>query len=446
LGKILLNAEQLGIELFSHLEIPESTDFYLALSGGKDSCVLLDLMSQVAKLQSLNLTLLHFDHGLQEQSASWEKHCKGLAKHYDLTFFSQRQLVHIDTKKGLEASARKARYAWFAEVITNQQTCKKRNQNSAVLLTAHHANDQAETLLINLMRGTGVNGLRGIARKKNQGNYTLIRPLLGFDQQQVSEYAEKNDLQWIDDPSNQEQKFRRNALRENVLPALSSIKHDAVQQFVKSADHMVTAERLLTDLALIDLQKVQQYPYCPLDQSYGINLQDIQKLGDTLSIERQSNALRYWLQQCGYPLNSQPQFQQLLGWANNGAGEKSELRNGDSVYRAYQQNLFVMPFVSSELSEQIPTKLVWDDLKQPLKVVMTDDKYKIHCCNTDKAQQFKGVEVIFRDEAKKQFSLKKRFQSEAIPHWRRHVAPIIIHNDKIIGIAGSIKDCLFRLK
>ena len=441
MSKHLLNAEQLAIELFNRLELTKSTDFYLALSGGQDSCVLLDLMCKLAQSQSISLTLLHFDHGLQAQSALWAKHCEELAARYDVPIVVKRQTVQVDPKKGLEASARTARYAWFADVINEKSATKHlagdiRDEGAAVLLTAHHANDQAETLLINLMRGTGVSGLRGIARKKNYGNYTVVRPLLDFDQQQITDYAQEMGLHWIEDPSNQEEKFRRNAIRKNVLPTLNSIKSDAVQQFVKSADHMVATERLLADLAILDLQTVQQHPYCPLDQSYGINLQDIQTLGKTVGTQRQANALRYWLQQNGYSLNSQQNLQQLIEWSNHGTGEKSELRNGDRVYRTYRNNLFVMPL----LTPTFLAEMVWQNLSEPLTINLHDSDCEIRCTNSEKAQQHSNVQVLFAEQARRHFSLKKRFQTAAIPHWRRDITPILVSQGEVIGIVGSARD------
>ena len=436
MSQSLLNAEQLATELFNHLKLSKSADFYLALSGGQDSCVLLNLMSQLTQSQTLNLTVLHFDHGLQAQSDQWAKHCEELADRYGVFFIAERQIVEVDPKKGLEASARAARYAWFTEVIKNRSanTC----QHDAILLTAHHADDQAETLLINLMRGTGVNGLRGIARKREYDVYTLVRPLLDFSQRQISDYAEKNKLQWVDDPSNHEEKFRRNAIRKNVLPTLNSIKPDAIQQFVKSADHMVSTERLLADLAQLDLKTVQQNSYFPLDQSYGINLQDIKKLGDTVGVQRQANAISYWLQENGYSLNSRKNMQQLLDWSNHGAGERSELRNAGRVYRVYRNNLFVMPFTLLQHSQT--TELVWQNLHKPLNVSSNRLTYEVHCLDVDKADQYSDIKILFADQARNFFSLKKPFQSAAIPHWRRNVTPILVSNNKIIGIVGSIKD------
>ena len=261
---------------------------------------------------------------------------------------------------------------------------------------------------------------------------------MNFDQSQISDYAEKQHLHWVDDPSNQEEKYRRNAIRKNVLPSLSSIKSDAIQQFVKSADHMVTTERLLADLATLDLQTIQQHPFCPLDQSYGINLNDIQRLGEQAGTQRQANALRYWLQQKGYALNSQKNLQQLLDWSNHGAGDKSELRNDNRVYRVYRQNLFVMPFAATEAPQ---LNLVWQDLSKPLLIQLSENNsFQITCRDFKKAQIYSDVNILFADDIRQQFSLKKRFQSAAIPHWRRDVTPILIKDNEIVGMVCSVRD------
>lgn len=431
----LLNAEKIAFELFGRLKLQESADYYLAFSGGKDSCVLLDLMSQIKQSYSISLTLLHFDHGLQSQSIKWSQHCLNLAKRYDLPIKVTRKKVTVDSKKGLEATARIARYDWFTEIIANNHSVERHSKNSAILLTAHHINDQAETLLLNLMRGTGVRGLRGIARKKQCSNHILVRPLVDFDQQQISHYAIKHSLQWIDDPSNKEQKFRRNAIRAKVIPFLTEIKSDALQQFGKSSAHMVAAERLLTDLAEIDIKEIQQIEYFPLDQSYGIDLHNIKQLGKKFSFDRQSNVLRYWLRQCGYPVNSQQDIQQILDWSNYGTGDKSELRSGTRIYRVYRNHLFVMPFC--EFKQQIKS-MVWPNMKKPLTI--KNGGYELSCENLSKAQQYDHVQLLFGEAVRLQFSMKKRFQSAAIPHWRRDISPVLIKDGEIIAIAGSVKD------
>ena len=189
---------------------------------------MLDLLAEYFEQQQLNhdqcqVFALHYDHAIQEQSAQWADFCLQLCNQSGFPLISVRQAVEIDQTIGLEASARNARYRWFRQVM--QAKLQERELKNAILLTAHHCDDQAETLLLNMLRGTGIRGMRGIAEKKQvvqeqDENHYLLRPMLGFSKDEIKEYASENNLSWCEDPSNDDIQFRRNAIRHQVLPVL----------------------------------------------------------------------------------------------------------------------------------------------------------------------------------------------------------------------------------
>ena len=350
-----------------------------------DSCVLLDLLASIAKQKvDIKITVLHFDHGLQTQSSQWSDFCLGLVDQYNVNFLSSSKDICVDKSIGIEASARQARYQWFEEVI--QQTFNENDHlENAILMTAHHCDDQAETMLMNILRGTGLKGLRGIAEKKmiqleDQKKQILMRPLLSFTQADLHEYATRKKLEWIEDPSNQDTQFRRNAVRHNVLPELKRIKPDAVQQFSKLSRRVADGQNLLQELAINDLALTQQYDFNLLDASYGLGLAGLR----VHSVARQLNAIRFWLDFIRYPAESEMDLLQVLDWSLNGANSGAELRRGSRCYRYYKDILFVMPFDLKETSNDQYITEDWNDSSQPLQLGFSNEKnakFELFCEN-----------------------------------------------------------------
>lgn len=218
---------------------------YLALSGGKDSVVLLDaIMQQWPSNAAHTLTLLHVNHHLQNLSSSWAEHCKALAKRYGIACVVLD--VAVEQRGNIEANARAARYtALFSQMA-----------NNGVLLLGQHANDQVETLFLNLKRGAGSQGLTGmpewqtdINRFDAHPNMALYRPLLGITQAQIDSYAQ-DTLQvadWVEDPSNKDTHYDRNFLRHEVLPILSQRWPQWIDKVAQSMQVLTQEQALLLD-------------------------------------------------------------------------------------------------------------------------------------------------------------------------------------------------------
>jgi acetyl-CoA carboxylase carboxyl transferase subunit alpha len=232
----------------------------IALSGGLDSVVLLDSICRLhqahtTKSDSPKIVAFHIHHGLQKAADEWLLFCEALAKKYKIGF--DFRLLHIDTKLNsgnIEARARAARY----EALTD--LCGYHGIED--LLLAHHQNDQAETVLLQLMRGAGVAGLSGMpesrllaSSKERASNITLWRPLLGLRREELEAYAREHKLKWIEDPSNRSSKYRRNAVRKSILPKLESLQPGATANLARSADLLAQAQQLLDRLAQQDGKK-----------------------------------------------------------------------------------------------------------------------------------------------------------------------------------------------
>ena len=204
--------------------------YLIAFSGGLDSSVLAHALSRA----DIPVVAIHIDHGLQEQSEAWSQHCEAFAKSLGIGFHCRKVAVQLESGKGPEAAARDVRYsALHAELEPGDW-----------LMSAHHREDQAETLLLNLVRGTGPAGIAGIGAVRRFGPGWLIRPLLYFDRADLQAYAESHDIHWIEDPSNADKRFDRNFLRHEVLPCLKTRWPDIASRLQRSAMHASEATSL----------------------------------------------------------------------------------------------------------------------------------------------------------------------------------------------------------
>ena len=181
----------------------------IAYSGGMDSHCLLHMLANDQLLKS-KLQVVHINHGLSIHAKDWEKHCKAICDTLNISLRVITLDISSKPGKSLEATAREARYTALASIIDVNE----------VLLTAHHRDDQAETILIQLFRGAGVRGLAAMPKIKKFATGSHVRPLLEINHDDLKRYAEQHQLKWVEDESNQEYCFTRNYLRAEILPQL----------------------------------------------------------------------------------------------------------------------------------------------------------------------------------------------------------------------------------
>ena len=256
----------------SHLPAAASGRLCVAFSGGLDSTVLLAALAQALEHEpAYRLCAIHIDHGLHPDSAQWGRHCATVAQQFDVDYVSRSVRVQ-PADEGLEAAARQVRYAALRESL----------QPGDALLTAHHADDQFETLFLALLRGAGVAGLSAMPVCRSFPPGFHLRPLLGCTRTEIEAWARTQQLAWISDPSNDNGRFDRNFLRHEVLPVLRTRWPAATQNAVRSANHLSEATLLLDELAQADLAVA----------SVGPCLQ-VAVLAAS-SAARRRNLLRYW--------------------------------------------------------------------------------------------------------------------------------------------------------
>lgn len=229
--------------------LPKGAGLLLAVSGGLDSVVLLHLFRRLARARDYRLAVGHVNHGLRgAESDADETFVAGLAEEAGLPFFSARLAPDFYAGQNKQAAARKERYARLKRWVKEAQL--------DYLLTAHHADDAAETLLINLLRGAGPEGLGGMAWR----NDLLVRPLLGFSRAELSAYAAAHELPWREDATNASDDYLRNRLRHQVLPLLDGERGQATVNLARAAARLqeadlalrAAAERLLAEIEIVE--------------------------------------------------------------------------------------------------------------------------------------------------------------------------------------------------
>ncbi|QGW22770.1 tRNA lysidine(34) synthetase TilS [Stutzerimonas degradans] len=252
----------------------------VAFSGGLDSTVLLQLLADLARREALPpLRAIHVHHGLQSAADAWPEHCRRVCTALGIPLEVVR--VQVEAGRSLEQAARQARYT----------AIEMRLEEGEVLLTAQHRDDQAETLLFRLLRGAGVRGLAAMPARRRLGRGWLMRPLLDVSRGELEAHARRLGLAWVEDPSNDSLDFSRNYLRHQVMPMLAQRWPQSATTLARTAAHMTEAQRLLDELAEMDLAMMAPpaaYAWLPVPSLM---------LGPMLSLSpaRQRNALRHWL-------------------------------------------------------------------------------------------------------------------------------------------------------
>lgn len=403
----------------------EHRHILIGFSGGLDSTVLLHQLVRLRPILNLQLRAIHIHHGISPKANSWLQHCQKICEQLDVPIVFQH--VQLENNgQGIEAEARYARYQVFQEKL----------QSKEVLVTAHHLDDQCETLLLALKRGSGPMGLAAMPFRRTFGDSYHFRPLLTHSREQLEYYAQQHRLAWIEDESNQDQRFDRNFLRQAILPQLKQRWPQFAETTARSAALCGEQEALLDELLKPDLQAV-----ITAEAALSINA-----LSNMTSLKRAA-LIRRWLTRCQAPLPSRDLVQRIwseVALSRHDASPKLKL--GEGWIRRYQQHLSWV----REFQGQRKTQLVWQDWSVPLVLPdqlgtlrLTDHRIStsslpyIRRPNLDEQVSIrftiKGkVAVVGRDRSRE---LKKLWQEFGVPPWWRENTPILFYNDTPICVA-----------
>jgi tRNA(Ile)-lysidine synthase len=410
--------------------------FAVAYSGGLDSSVLLHLASRHAKTRGTALHAFHVHHGLSPNADAWLNHCETESARQGAQFKAVRISIgqRDIARHGVEQAARLARYPALGDLC--------RSHGIRLLLAAHHQDDQAETLMLQLMRGAGLAGLSGMAAFQDEHallgkDRCLGRPLLEVGRAALEEYAERYSLHYVVDESNQDASYRRNALRHTVFPLLEEHFPGFSSCVARSAFHIQSVQQLVDELAASDLASCRD-----TDNEMALSLKGITKL----SPQRRDNVLRHWLKGRGMRMPSAARLdqvqRQLLG---SEPGKHPLFEFEEFALSRVGQLLLLRPNLGSPQTEEL--------------VLQWHGEHEIAVPSWHGALVFEHVEgsgIAMRELLETPLAIKPRmgqerlkispgrpsktlknlFQEAAIPVWQREWLPLIYLQENLIAVAG----------
>jgi tRNA(Ile)-lysidine synthase len=376
---------------------------WVGFSGGVDSHVLLHLLvSQLTSEQKQKLVAIHVHHGLSTNADNWLKHCESICNDLGVNFVAE--YVQLEVQASLEDAARNARYHAFQKNIGNQ----------GVILLAHHAGDQAETVLFRLLRGTGGKGLVGIPEERSlgEGGAKLIRPLLYVSKAEIESYAQQQQLDWIQDESNSDERFTRNFLRQRVVPILKERFPKMEQNIASSAQRIATDYSMLAEFASMQLDV-----WC--NDFGGLKLSFI---ADKVRDERLF-WLRQFLQRKGTSL-THSQLESIDDMFASGEDKQPEFVFSTGRLMRHRNIIYLLPLDQVVVLASLASGEV---LKRPF------DEIRVRGSNNCALKvRPEGVTLImFNGKTRK---LKKWLNDQQVPSWWREHLPYIYQGDTLIAI------------
>lgn len=414
----------------SHKKMKSMT---VAFSGGVDSVVLLHLLHQLQKRQTFTLKASHVHHGLSKNADKWVKFCEKLCTKLSVPL--DVHYIKLPQKKslGIEGEARQLRYKKLLQTETD------------LVVLAHHEDDQAETFLLQLIRGAGVKGLSSMAHF--DATRRLWRPLLNTSRMDIERYAKKYKLKWIEDESNQNINFDRNFIRLKILPILKNRFSHIIKVISRSSSHLSEAQYLLDDLAKNDLRKcLKSYNY-----KHKLKVKALEKLSNA----RAKNVLRYWLENNDQMMPSKDLLDELLKQvltAKKDATIKIHLSNNDEI-RRYQDEIYI---VQKSLKEQKNYEMMWageSEIILPNGQKLTFKKVKGRGINLKflrdqklKIRNRQGGEFFKPDLKRPTKKIKQLLQESDLPPWEREKLPLIFVGDDLAFVPNFGVDVKFQTK
>ncbi|MBD3670366.1 MAG: tRNA lysidine(34) synthetase TilS [Gammaproteobacteria bacterium] len=407
--------------LLSRLQaLPPAGRYLVAYSGGADSHVLLHALAQIQTRLSQPLIAIHINHGLQADSGQWAAHCEEVC--HALAIPIEVIEVEVDSTRGdsLEAAARRARYTAIQAIL----------QPGDAVLTAHHQDDQAETLLLQLLRGAGPRGLAAMAAQAAFGAGLLLRPLLEHKRDALQAYARTVGIEWVEDPSNRETRFDRNFLRHEAMPVLASRWPALASTLARAARHQAEALEVMDEMARQDLAG-ECTSELPIERLKG------------LSEARQKNLLRYWIQANGFGLPDERRMQVILTDLLTASEDANPVVGwGGNQLRRYRERLYLQATLPEHDSGLC---LRWNG-----EELVIPSAGGVLCGIETTGLGLKrenlrgGAEVRFRHGGERcrpqgrglTRDVKKLMQEAGIPPWLRGRIPLIYIDDELAVIPG----------
>jgi len=411
---------------FLSQSLPPQPKLLLAFSGGLDSCVLLHLLTEVRQLLPFELHAMHVHHGLSVNADTWAAFCRTQCQQLNVPL----QVVHVkvdrSSKQGIEAAARQLRYQALYDYHINDEV-------PDFVVTAHHQDDQAETLLLQLFRGAGVKGLSSMAPIDKTRR--LLRPLLDVSRQTLVDYAVQQHISWCDDESNDDTQYERNYVRHALMPVLESRFHSVKPVLARTASHLAEASQLLDVLASLDAES--------LISNNSLCLQGLAKL-DTA---RAKNVLRWWLSQNKLAMPTAEHLAEIIQQLLNARSDADlSVKLQHVTLRRYQQKAYLCPCSDTDTGTMNEAfDLVWNgesEMSLPnggrlefrqvsgAGLALKYGMNKLRITNRSGGERFKP------NPLRPTRTLKYLLQEANIPPWQRDRLPLVYWQDTLAYVPG----------
>ncbi len=373
----------------------EGKKIVLGLSGGIDSVVLLHYLQQHYPHQ---LRAVHCNHHLSQHSDKWQAFCLTLCQTHNIDCINID--LDLDKSSNIEENARKMRYLALSSQL----------KENDVLCTAHHKNDQAETLLLQLFRGAGAAGLSAMPKSKALGAGEHYRPLLNINKADILQYAQDHQLSWVEDDSNTDTNFRRNFVRLAILPKLETVYQNIHNTLARSAKHQSESLQLTQDLAKSDIKQQQLMTNKCLNVTRLLQLKPY----------RIKNILRYHLSNLEFLAPTDKIMQQILGLLHAKEDATPLVRWGEFEIRRYQNQLY---FINNQTTKKTTAETVDCTYYTEFK---DQDNFSIRY-----RQAGQRITLPNKNHAQ---SLKKVLQEAGIPPWERPTLKMYYVNNQLQAI------------
>ncbi len=439
--------------IITHLNLQndwQQKKLVVGFSGGLDSTVLLSVLASVRdKFPELNLSAIHVNHGLMQNCNEWQKHCENYCAAIQVPFKAVTCDSITKTGKGIENAAREQRFKVFQQLLTEGD----------LLLLGHHANDQTETVIFRLLRGTGIVGLAGIKSPQIINNITVVRPLLYIEKFNLNKYAIENQLNWIEDKSNSDEQYDRNFIRKNIIPVLQSRWPDIHQKLHKNSILLQQQSLLLDQLAVEDSKQL-------LSQMGFLKLDEVPKLNQS----RVLNFLSWWFREnSGYSLSS-TRLNLIYHELNNyrkDANFKHVCQDHVLLQSSNRAFLISNVFFEERSDDRAINSLLPDTWSKTITVNISPfvsislsfqssvDFENFKNLNLSINSGIKNGKIKLFDKAHSS-EIRKLFQQKNIPAWLKPHWPILTKNKDLVSIPdfghlqeyakklnGVTVDCLF---
>ena len=406
-------------------ELLSAPQVLVGFSGGLDSSVLLDMLSQT--IPSDRITAIHINHGLSAKASQWQAHAELFCQSRGITCHSENVNVeHYGS--GPEAAARQVRYDVFEKLLHQQ----------GILLLGHHQDDQIETLLYRLMRSSGPLGLSGIPVTRSIGAGTLYRPILTWSKEELKTYALAKSIEWVEDKSNSCNDYDRNFLRNRLIPILAERWPDYRKRLSGVSAISRDSTELCRDLASQDIMSLQSRP-----ERGGVSL--LIDSFNKLSRVRQKNVLRHWAETQNRHTPSRRIIDEIINSVVESRIDASpKVICGDSEYRRYDGRLYLLDsikLVSEPVENPLDLSLQHRDainLGGGMQLVAEPTRGEGLRMPENRAFRIanrQGGEHCHPVGRSRSNSLKKCLQEFGLEPWWRDRVPLILLDQQIVAVA-----------